>query len=648
MNKKRFNESSDDQGPEYKKQKLACDLFRKVVTREIVNEITLLTKNNNGFFNTDTTLFNDMLVFIKEKLKYLYNSDKDTIKFVNWLHFTKGKITISKEDINKYDTIFIIVFVISANQNKQLSINLTRWFRLKNLICNNSHLDLNTNSIQTEDLFVPIKKEEEGGRGEMVIDVKPTEQVTNKKKKIPMVMGEIYELESALTIGEINSLLQDYLLLFSKVMLSKMNSTSKYPVINKKDINLGRVLFLRFVLLNNPVKDIIDPESSNSLNTEIGHILRRPSKSTVFDLYNIKFPLLTNWLDFEERIYEIKISNYTHDLVNSIRVLLIEINKRIEYKKAFIGDNSVSRFIESTAIKSLTILNYKGFDVIKIDFKYLIYILNFHNKHDFSTKNLLPLSSKDKNGWKGVLDNGFVYLNLENFLYNVLPKIQRWFSYVDFLIRFISFYDLPIDKRFELIYTNTMKKSFFAYNSIYTNNHILNFMYILGCGDKIYNNKTKTTKTNVQSVKHVEVTDIEELISNGLPPCIRYAAQPKKHLKNQDRRTLGIQYTNIGLDWTIVEQIHKDNTRDSVADLKSQYTYQKNKPRSLTCYGIFDIPHQQFGCPYEIEYREERKNQQQQQYDFNEKEDILSKCRKCNGTNHNTPAEFILNKLQLS
>src|SRR4029079_1648315 len=246
---------------------------------------------------------------------------------------------------------------------------------------------------------------------------------------------------------------------------------------------------------------------------------------------------------------------------------------------------------------------------------------------------------------------------------------QRWFSYLDFLIRFLNYYNINkedairLKRVVDLCYPKCIKNLSFINNTYYNNIDIEKFQtcFMKWDNSKNIRNKRKQyyTKTPLSSsgnnnniIKRLDIPDIEDLINNKLPPCIRNASKPKIHLKNQDRLTLSGQYSSIGIEWDNIIKIHRNNDASSLSELKKQYNYEIRKRQlvqgSFPCHSIFNTPgHSGFSCPYEAKYREGKKKKDNEKYELTEKDEILEECRKCNGTKHNSPAEFIVNKLNI-
>ena len=664
----------DEGGHVDKKQRLTEDFFRKEITKIHVDTIMKLCKENDGYYyNIYDSLYGDMLNYMNNKLQYVINND-NKIKFLNFLHFKKGTITIYNNELDR--VVYIILFIIS-NKNNVYNINLMRWFKLdeynRNLLVkndNNSNL-IYANNIHTEDLVTLnlIKKKEEEEPKEEVIE-KSNESLINTLTINTCSANEIFGLEELSLIAMINPSNQ-YLRFFGEVMLLKMfhkidikTAIIKYPNLKKIlriDHNKQRLISIFTVLLNDIDNDIIVNESiNNKLSYEVKSILQQQTiVNTIFDINNIRFPQLVTWLEFEEYVCELEVHKYI-DNIDVIKSMIKDIKHKIELIKIRLNSNNTfSEFIDPiyNAIKSLFVLKFKGLPMVKMDYKLMIYIINYFNKSLFSLKTLLNPESTTENGWKGVLDKGFIYLTLDTFLIKVIPKLQKLISYSDFVLYFFSHinrrnkeksYNEMMQKLNTFCFPPYYKKRFFGNNNNYNNKHIHIFLSLFIIGDVKTTDSKTITYSSPTLGNRIDIEDIEDLIKTKLPPCINYA-RSKKHLENQSRLTLAVQYTNLGLEWNDIEKIHKDNNKESLNELKKQYNYQKKTvAKSYSCHAIFNTQGLQgFKCPYELEYKEEKKKKGDIKYDQVEKEEILSRCRKCNNTKHNTPSEYILNKLTI-
>ena len=635
------------------------NIYKKQLSSTEIKYINDYCKKNNGFYDNKTDLlYNEMNDFILSKLSYLYLKN-DEIRFLNYINFynKNGKSIV----INKNDKVLYIILFTITKSKESFYLTLVRWFKLdKNVDIIDFNIiitqDLNTIIIQQQQQQ-PKKEEPEKEEEEINIEIDNIFFLYDRNGK---------EIPEPFTLTLYQDYLFNYLIYFNEIMLLQIKTgfiinkgvCNEYLKIKKSldyhhDINIGRILYITVTILLDTT--FLEKNYNKKLTNEIHKILIGIQKPSYYLGYNINdissyIPVINNWLNFEEYLMRLEyyliepklIINYTRNLISIIKE---NLEFKISHFKLYIHHELVKTllndFIDNNLfdlLKLIILTKYNNVLLVKINFLCFINIINKFSKSSFSLKILIdPEYEEEEEKWVGLINEGFIYLTPKTFLNEFMPKLQRWLTYFDFLLKLLCWIMNPLkDQRLLDFYPKKLRESFFANNNIYTQRHIINNLILLKpyqTGRIIEDlSKINLNKNLSKNNKNFEINDIEDLI---LPPCIKESQN--KYLKNLDRLTITTQFSNLGIGEEDLEKIYKDNK--SLPQLKTQFKSQHNKSNTFGCKNIFNSKGLiGFQCPYSIEFDKKKIGN----FDSNEKKEILSKCRKEHKSDHHSPAELII------
>lgn len=633
-------------------------LFKKTITKEKCNEI----KNNlnNGFYDKNNDLiYKEIIEFVLKTLSWISNEEENILIKICYINkINQGEFIINENDLNKIIIIVIFNFTI---KDEIISLNLPKWcyFKLNELkfsfkdkkIIYYSFYENKKPFDDEEELFkLPhIKKKDEEEEIELF-------KIPDIKNKIPLINCENNENNDDIEFdyNSIESLFINYLVLISEILILKLNYQKQYDkeIINQYK-NIKKTFSLFFDKDFNINNEILGPKTNYLLDKFKGkktflNTIRiifiqivlltdlNLSNKIIYEFDNIKTNLIINWLNFEEFLFYLD-SLLLKDDIN-FKLLLNDIKSKFNYQYNCLKVNNQLKEIIQYDYDSINNIEIIDLNTIKIDFLFYIKVLNFYSNYN----NNYSLNE--------IINNGYIYLTFESFLFKFCPQLQKLISYNDILLRFVS---IPFNNYYKYyndrqnlynIYNNNLKDNFFCKNEYYNFKSILKFLTILY--DYGYlkpidnlslllnddnNDKDYIIKNNIYDIKQ-EINDIEDL-PKYFPPCISNTLKENIHLYNYDRLTLSNYFKSLRLNEDDIKKLYLNNkSNDNLKDLITQFKSTKIKP--FNCYSIFGNKNlQSFKCPYKQDF-EDLSNLQ-----------IISKCREDSNLDHFTPIQFIYKKI---
>ncbi len=704
---KRLNENENNKKP-LKTIKLIQnnDLYKEVITNDIVLEIRSLTKGNGCYYDIKSTIYHNMILFIKENFLWL-NSKNDQIKLYDGMFMMKNQVKINIEEIKNFKRLFMGIFVITKEKlcNKPL-LNLLKWTLIDKDNFNKFKIQDDFYIINNNDIIIynfidnPNIKIE----NETKIKIEEKEPVKNELE-IPL-FNSIIEITWNFPRSCLRSLIIIYFLFISEILLLKISTHNNE--INNEHLNkfdeIKKIFFFFFKSFENDIYyyfyDLIDfsingNEDFNKINDSktfllyTRHIfiysilLKNPieiiygnTKSNNLS-YNINSNYLNTWLDYEEFFFKLQcFSIISYD----IKTIIDDIIKSNEYQYNLISKSTLlkdydgkSKYEDFKQIKIIT--DFTTHDLlIKIPFLFFIKTINFRSKSSFSLFDLInpnKLSNDNNNKWFGYILDCDIYLLPKTFLLNFLPKFQRVISYDSFMIVFLN---IPFNNNQYHSYISNrsnidslfINDKFFGISGNYSICDIIKYHNNISNDDdgfkmmkKLKNINNHLTKIQYRSKNEFnkQSYDITDKIPNiedlNFSPCIKNIIDNKIHLKNYDRMTMINWLKLLGYKPEDIKTLFKYENKETLESIKNQYinSIRKNDSQPFSCHAFFNTSwktahHENLICPFEKEYRKTRQKNLPQTYSYDEKEIILSKCQKsCGKSNYTSPVTFITNNI---
>jgi hypothetical protein len=654
---------------ELKKSKFENEnVFRKEITHQKALQIFNNCKQNNGFYEDKDEVYNEIV----EKYSWIY-SNNSIIKLLNYSQMKSGNFKIETSLINKFNKIIIIVFAITTTQGNHF-ITLIKWFSIDKKFLNNQDEFTIINFIGSDieyNNFYQKQQEQHSQQHEIIIENK------EESKNIPLLQYlDTTQILEGLDLKGLEVLLLNYLHFMSEILLLKLSSLSDEktiinnyleiknlfpllfnPLIDPKSIygihenifkqnknrtflNNIRLFFLWFLII-----DIKDNFKINNINDDVSKVIgnKYSNKNIYLDFENIKLPFVSSWLNFEEYLSYLESLQYLNNYSLSLLLKDIKLKSSIQYStfKKSEFDTYFKEYFQDDylSIENIEINNKNNF--IKIKFLFFFKIINSPHQSNFSLIN--------KKEWNVYIEKGFIYLHSNTFLLKFFPKLQRFISYKDYLLKILAipfkdqyFYFMESIKNFKQVFNEKLKNEFFAKSDDYTIYSIFQFLKYL---NKKPIKQIKQYKT--MTLKEDTIPDIEDLFKknlNNYPPCIKNTFNSNVYLKDHDRLTLTNYFAYLKYTEEDVKFLYKDKKSSEIDDILTQFKWAKNRKdkKYLSCHALFNTGNlSALKCPYEQEFASRQNNLNK--YDFQQKSEIISQCQKKSDIGYfYSPAHWII------
>jgi hypothetical protein len=688
-------------------------MFREEIGHDIA--LSIIDKSTKGVYNGNHEIFKKMTDYVKNTLNFVADP---IIKFVYGL---KLPTLIDIDNNGKSINVIVSVFLFSKIPSKQEKmITITKWscvtlsdqniiyydnlkfsefYVIQKPVINNTMMIIDKeeyykaiNPILTLDKGIFIKNISINTCGLLILNYM-------------VFIGEILILKSRfidkpykIIIEEYNKILESYPLFNNNTEnirewiknytddynkdLNNMN-TENYNILNVTDR-----LFRSFILTrNDSMINFVNNgilQSNKLYNTNVNEFF--------IDFENFDSPDIRLYIDFTYEITKIdsiniinniiinndKLSKKYYYLTLTAQSAINEIKKysNIETTDCLIlSCNKIKEFINliNHKFNSILIESNNNIEYIKIESKFMIYLLSLNKTESFNILSMIYPSESEiykemdynifsntiKYNILGMINKGYIYITPMSFIIKILPNIQRLISRINYFksLKKVEFHNHTNNSNYNILFDNGLMKLYFGNNNYNEHNIKIFIEYVLNNFNtkglehvnKIKerlsiinintNNNNKQNSNKFSIDYHEYIKDIEDLCKTKevMPPCINRIIDDKIHLKNFDRMIFAYYLLNIGVKKEEIEQIKLDEDKKYISEINEQYDSIMNNPSRYYQTGCSTIINEKFTscfkCPYKNNTKEE------------ESSVIIHRCQKEHNIKHYSPLSFTYFKL---
>lgn len=688
-------------------------MFREEIAYDLV--LSIIDKSKEGVYNGNHEIFKKMTDYVKNTINFVA---EPIIKFVYGL---KSPTLIDIDNNGKSVNVVVALFLftkIPSKQEKMITItkwscvtlsnqniiyynnlNFSEFYRIQKPVINNSNMIIDKeeeeyykaiNPILTLDKGILVKNISINTCGLLVLNYM-------------IFIGEILILKSRFSdktykiiIEEYNKILKSYPLFNNNIKnigewinMYKNDYYNDLNNMNNETYNILSVtdrLFRSYILTRND--SMINFVNNGILQSN--KLYNTNNNEFFVDFENFDSPDIKLYTDFTYEITKIdsiniinniiitndKLSKKYYNLTVTSQSVINEIKKysNIEITNCLIlSCNKIKEFINliNSKLDSILIESNKNIEYVKIDAKFMIYLLSLTKTESFNILSMIYPSESQiykemdynifsntiKYNITGMINKGYAYITPMSFIIKILPNIQRLISRINYFksLKKVEFHNHINESNYNILFDNGLMKLYFGNNN-YTEHSIKNFIeYVLNNFDtkgleKVneikerlsiinINTNIKQNSTKFSIDYHEYVKDIEDLCKKKevIPPCINRIIDDKIHLQNFDRMVLAYYLLNIGVKKEEIEQIKLDGDKKYISEINEQYSSISNNPSKYYQTQCSTIINERYTTCFKCPYKNKSKNE--------DSSNIIHQCQKEHNINHYSPLSFTYFKL---